>query len=180
MCKALVAGWWHRVTATTQHLHQLTECAEEGLIETCRLLHVLPSDFSLMLPCLTGILQDHLKVPVTMVLHPLQPLLLPLISCLHLYQGLNAKLTFCLFSEVFLSLLFKPTKDIVQCNVQMILYYDQSKKLYSANTVQCVTFHYGFHVLPMYLHWVHSKVMEPILVVLVLMSEQAKSSSILN
>ncbi len=66
--KALVAGWWHRVTATTQHLHQLTECAEEGLIEAFSLLYVLPSDFSLMPPCLTGILQHHFKAPVTVVL----------------------------------------------------------------------------------------------------------------
>lgn len=83
--KGLVAGWWHRVTATTQHLYQLTECAEEGLIEAFSLLHVLPSDFSLMPPCLTGILQHHFKA----VFHPLQPLLLPFISCLHLCQGCN-------------------------------------------------------------------------------------------
>ncbi len=36
--KELVAGGWHRVAATTQHLHQLTECAEEGLIEAFSLL----------------------------------------------------------------------------------------------------------------------------------------------
>lgn len=87
--KALVAGWWYRVMATTQHLHQLTECAEEGLIEACGLLHALPSDFSLMPPCLTGILRHHFKALVTAVLHPLQPLMLPFISCLPLCQGCN-------------------------------------------------------------------------------------------
>lgn len=86
--KELVAGWWHRVTATTQHLHQLSECAEEGLIEAFSLLHVLLSDFSLMSPCLTGILQHNFKALVT-ASHPLQPLLLPIISCLHLCQGCN-------------------------------------------------------------------------------------------
>lgn len=84
--KSLVAGWWNGDTATTQHLHQLTECAEGGLIEACSLLNVLPSDFSLISPCITGILQHNFKALVTVVL---QPLLLPLISCLYLCQGCN-------------------------------------------------------------------------------------------